>query len=299
MTMARVCQNPRVNLKGQPVRVGDLVHQAERAISPEVIAFYSDTFADRNPVYARDGVAPPLLYHSEVYAHVERWYLRKLVGNLHARQEWLLFAPLRAGSTVLTRSTVSERYRKRDRDFVVNEVDYCDASGRLLVRSRTHQSFLADLPASEGGYVVDRESAGKKERRAVGEGPGPELEPVELEVDLATCWRFSGPARTYHTDRDEAVKFGFPEVVVQGMLSTCLVSQVMGNAHGSGWLAGGRMDVKLVNVLWGGERVRARAKLRGESAEGAYTRREYEVWVEKDDAKRTVVTVGTASALLG
>jgi hypothetical protein len=59
------------------------------------------------------------------------------------------------------------------------------------------------------------------------------------------------------------------------------------------------MDVKLVNVLWGGERVRARAKLRSESAEGSARRREYEVWVEKDDAKRTVVTVGVASALLG
>jgi len=287
-----------VNLKGQPVRVGDLVHQAERAISPQVIAFYCDTFADSNSVYAREGVAPPLLYHSEVYAHLERWYLRNLVGNLHARQEWLLFAPIRAGSTVRTRSTVIERYRKRDRDFVVNEVDYCDESGRLLVRSRTHQSFLAELPQADGAYVVDRASAEKKERRAVGEGDGPELEPVELRVDLATCWRFSGPARNYHTDPDEAKKLGFPDVVVQGMLSTCLASQVMGNAHGMGWLAGGRMDLKLVNVLWGGERVRARAKLRSENAEGAFTRREYEIWVEKDDAKRTIVSVGAASALL-
>ena len=286
-----------MNLKGQPVRVGDLVHTAERAIAPEVIAFYCDTFADRNPVYARESVAPPLLYHSEVYAHIDRWYLKKLVGNLHARQEWQLFAPLRAGSTVRTRSTVIERYRKRDRDFVVNEVDYSDEQGRLLVRSRTHQSFLADLPKADDAYVVDRDSAAKKERRAVGAGDGPELEPVELEVDLATCWRFSGPIANYHTNREEAKKLGFPDVVVQGMLSTCLMSQVMGNAHGLGWLAGGRMDVKLVNVLWGGERVRARAKRLGESAEGSYTRREYEIWVEKDDAKRTVVTVGTASAI--
>ncbi len=162
-----------MNLKGQRVRVGDLVHAAERAISPEVIAFYCDTFADHNPVYARESVAPPLLYHSEVYAHIDRWYLRKLIGNLHARQEWLLFAPLRTGSSVRTRSSVIERYRKRDRDFVVNEVDFCDDSGRLLVRSRTHQSFLADLPEAEGDYVVDRESAAKKQRRAVGEGDGP------------------------------------------------------------------------------------------------------------------------------
>ena len=288
-----------MNLKGQPVRVGDLVHQAERAVSPEVIAFYCDTFRDRNPLYLRDGLAPPLLYHSEVYSHIERWYLRRLVGNLHARQEWLLFAPLRAGTALRTRSTVVERYRKRDRDFVVNEVDYCDGAGRLLVRSRTHQSFLAEQKPDEQAFVVDRESAARKERRPLGEGDGVELEPVELEVDLATCWRFSGPAKNYHTDRDEAVKLGFPEVVVQGMLSTCLVSQVMANAFGLGWLAGGRMDVKLVNVLWGGERVRARGKIRGEEVEGTATRKLVEVWVEKADAARTPVTVGTASALSG
>jgi len=281
------------------VRVGDLVHRAQRAVSPEVVAFYCDTFRDRNPLYQRDGLAPPLLYHSEVYSHIDRWYLKRLVGNLHARQEWQLFAPLRSGSVIDTRSTVVERYRKRDRDFVVNEVDYCDAEGRLLVRSRTHQSFLAEQKPDEQAFVVDRESAARKERRPLGEGDGVELEPVELEVDLATCWRFSGPAKNYHTDRDEAVKLGFPEVVVQGMLSTCLVSQVMANAFGLGWLAGGRMDVKLVNVLWGGERVRARGKIRGEEVEGTATRKLVEVWVEKADAARTPVTVGTASALSG
>jgi acyl dehydratase len=275
--------------------VGDLVHTARRAVSPEIVAFYCDTFRDHNPLY-RDGFAPPLLYHSEVYSHIDRWYLRRLVGNLHARQEWQLFAPLRTGKEIATRSTVVERYRKRDRDFVVNEVDYCDSDGRLLVRSRTHQSFLAaERSASEN--VVDRDTAAKKERAQPGGGGGPELEPVELEVDLATCWRFSGPAKNYHTDRDEARKLGFPDVVVQGMLSTCLVSQLMANAFGMGWLAGGRMDVKLVNVLWGGERVRARGVLGSTEPEGGAQRTSVEVWVEKDDERRTPVVVGSASAL--
>jgi len=286
-----------VNLKGQPLRVGDLVHTARRAVSPEVIAFYCDTFHDHNPLWEK-GFAPPLLYHSEVYSHIDRWYLKRLVGNLHARQEWQLFAPLRSGSELFTRSMVIERYRKRDRDFVVNEVDYCDSSGRLLVRSRTHQSFLAE-ERSASDNVVDRDSAAKKERAPIGEGDGPELEPVELTVDLGTCWRFSGPIKNYHTDRDEARKLGFPDVVVQGMLSTCLVSQLMGNAYGEGWLAGGRMDVKLVNVLWGGETVRARGKVRSVETEGQAQRTNLEVWVEKDDARRTPVVVGTASALSG
>ncbi len=289
-----------MNLLGEPLRVGHLVQTAERRAAPEVVRFYADTFADQHPAYSGESaIAPPLLFHSEVYEHPERWYLKRLVGNLHARQEWLMFAPIPMGAALFTRSTLIDRYRKRNRDYLVNEVDYSDANGRLLVRGRTHQSFLADEPEPRAGFVVDRGSAEqKKVARAVGEGSGPELPPVALEVGLDTCWRFSGPGANYHTDREAARKLGFPDVVVQGMLSTCLVSQLMGNAFGHGWFAGGRMDVKLTNVLWADESVRARAKLLEDVPEGQATRRNAEVWVEKDDAKRTVVLVGTASALL-
>jgi acyl dehydratase len=292
-----------MNLLGQPIRVGDLVHADRHRVTAEVRDFYLGTFHDANPLYASPGpsggapIAPSLLHHSEVYRHVERWYLRNLVGNLHARQEWQLFAPLLVDSELVTRSTVVERYRRRDRDYVVNEVDYCDAAGRLLVRGRTHQSFLAAKSDAESGFVVDRGTAREKERKPVGSAPGPELEAVELAVDRTVCWRFSGPGRNYHTDPDEARKLGFPDIVVQGMLSTCLVDQLMARAFGEGWVRGGRMDVKLVNVLWAGEKVRARGKRLDESAEGSARRVSYEVWVEKDDPERTVVTVGTASAL--
>jgi acyl dehydratase len=292
-----------MNLQGEPIRVGNLVHTAEYDVTPETVGFYADTFDDRNPFYSEDSpfggpIAPPLLFHSDVYRHPERWYLKNLVGNLHARQEWLLFAPLRPGHRVRTRSTVVERYRKRSRDYILNEVDYTDPEGRLLLRGRTHQSFLLETPSTQAGFVVDRSTSRAKERRQPGEGPGEEIVPVELLVDETTCWRFSGPAANYHNDREQARKFGFPEIVVQGMLSTCLVSQLMADAFGRGWFAGGRMQVSLVNVLWAGERIRARGKVLGELPEGGDLRRELEVWVEKDDADRTPVTVGTASALV-
>jgi hypothetical protein len=171
----------------------------------------------------------------------------------------------------------------------VNEVDFCDAAGRLLVRSRTHQSFLADLPSAGGAYVVDRESAAKKEPRAVGEGDGPELEPVELHVDLTTCWRFSGPIKNYHPDRDEAKKLGFPDVVAGNARPASRRGE---GTHGLGWL---RADVWTKPNALAESAARAR-EVAGETPRR--TRREYEIWVEKDDAKRTIVSVGAASALL-
>lgn len=291
-----------MNLQGKPIRVGDVVHRGNHLVTETARDFHLETFGGTSPVFREGGdpaPAPPLLYHSEVYQHVERWYLRNLVGNLHARQEWFLYAPPRVGQSVVTRAMISERYRRRNRDYVVNEVDYCDAEGNLLVRGRTHQSFLVDEPEPQGGFIVDRAKQQAKKRRPVGEGPGRALEPMELLVSEETCWRFSGPGKNYHTDAGEARKLGFPEIVVQGMLATCFVSHLMAREYGSGWLWGGRMDVKLVNVLWAGERVRACAREGEAVREGSGERRTLEVWVEKADPDHTPVIVGSASVLAG
>ena len=110
-----------------------------------------------------------------------------------------------------TRSTIVERYQKRGRDYVVNETDLMDAAdGRLLVRGRTHQSFLP--PKAKGAaaaFVVDRATAQQKEQERAAASrsrprTGPELGAVQKKVDQRRCWMFSGPARTTHTDAEQA-----------------------------------------------------------------------------------------------
>jgi acyl dehydratase len=284
-----------VNLKGEPARVGRHCGANTYAITPELVAFYADALDDRSELFRK--VAPPLLYHSECYRFVLEWYLKNLVGNLHARQDWELFAPIEIGSKVRTRSTIVERYHKRGRDYVVNETDViADADSRLLVRGRTHQSFLPARDAPAVGFVVDAATPGRKpEREPFPTATGRELASVSKLVDARRCWMFSGPGRNYHTDRDAARQLGFPNIVVQGMMTTCFVSQVMQDAFGMGWLEGGRMSVKLVNVLWVDEHVTARARVREETPEGDRVRVGCEVWVDKDDGTR--ILAGTASAL--
>ena len=108
---------------------------------------------------------------------------------------------------------------------------------------------------------------------------------------------FSGPGSNYHTDREQAKKLGFPTIVVQGMMSTCFVSQLMQDHFGEGWLRGGRMSVKLTNVLWVDETVTVHGRIRDEEAEGTRTRVHCEVWVDKTDGTR--ILAGDASALRG
>lgn len=280
------------------VFVGRDMGGREVTLSPRLIERYAAGTGDNHPWYSAaspfDGpIAPALLLHSEVYRDLG-WYLPDgVIGNLHAKQEWELFAPMPSGSAVRTRSTIVDRYRKRQRDYVVNEVLITDVDGRWLQRSRTHQSFPVERPL---GLAVDKSREKQSDRRfEVGSGDGALLGALEKTVDHAMCVAFSGPAKNYHTDPEEARKLGFPDIVVQGMMSICFVSELMTREFGAAWLCGGRLSVNLVNVLWGGESLVVRAQVRDQAPEGERTRVHVDVWCEKPDATRTLV--GTASAL--
>ena len=239
------------------------------------------------------GFAPALVFHSEVYRDLS-WYLPNLIGNLHARQEWELFHPLHPGQIVSSRTTVVERYRKRDRDYVVAEVLLTDDHGRWLQRSRTHQSFLADEPGD--ALVVDREREKRSDRRI--EPPAGEGEAIARPprtITHAMCRAFSGPSRNYHTDVEMARALGFPDIVVQGMMSVCFVADLLTARYGTGFLATGKLDLRLVNVVWPGDAIAAQGRVREVVPEGTSRRALLDVWCAKADG--TVTIVGSASAL--
>jgi acyl dehydratase len=290
-----------MNLIGEPAFVGRHCGSSLYTIEKSTVRFYQDALEDHHPLH--DRFAPPLLYHSECYKFLGEWYLKNLFGNLHGQQDWEMFAPIPIGSKIRSRSTIIDRYQKRGRDWIVNETDLMSAEaedeGKLLVRGRTYQSFLPPKPSKDSGggdFVVDKSTAEKKEPRPpFPTATGPDLDSITRLIDDRRCWMFSGPGKTYHTDRDEAKKLGFPSIVVQGMMSTCFVSQVMQDQFGMGWLQGGKMSVKLTNVLWVDETVTAHARVREEQAEGSKTRVHCDVWVDKDDGVRVIL--GAASAL--
>ncbi|MDG2048699.1 MAG: MaoC/PaaZ C-terminal domain-containing protein [Myxococcota bacterium] len=286
-----------MNLMGQPAHVGRFCGSRTHTITTEVVRFYLDALGGQPERYENN--APPLLHHSECYAFVGEWYLKNLYGNLHAQQDWELFAPIQIGTKVRSVSTIIDRYQKRGRLYVVNETDLFDAQSQaLLIRGRTHQSFLPDgqEAVAKGEFVVDSETAlSKKKRPAFPTAKGPDLPAVQKFVDQRTCWMFSGPGRNYHTDKEEAQKLGFPTIVVQGMMSTCFVSEVMHRAFGPDWLTGGRMSIKLTNVLWVDEEITACGKIKETVPEGNRERVHCEVWVKKNDGTR--IALGHASAL--
>lgn len=282
------------------VYVGRDVPGRALEITPQMVQTFVEGTGDDHPWYRgrspRGGpLAPATLLYSEVFRD-RSWYLPNLYGNLHARQQWESFAPVMVGERVTTRCTVVDRYLRRGRDYVVGELMVLDGDGRLAWRGRTHQSFLID--AEPQGMAVDktREKATGREF-AFPQHDGESVSGSVRRVDEAMCRAFSGPERNYHNDRSKALELGFPEIVVQGMLSVCLVAEMMTRRFGLGFLCSGRMDLKLVNVLWVNEVTSTHGVIFERHAEGRRRRAELEVWCQKADGTKTVV--GTASALEG
>jgi len=290
-----------MNLKGSPAHVGRHCGSNEYEITREGVDFYAEALGEPNPKSRVH--APPLLHHSECYKHLGEWYLKNLFGNLHAQQDWELYQPIPIGSRVRMRSTIIDRFDKRGRNYVVNETACTDASdGRLYVRGRTYQSFLPPRDsAKQGGFVVDEKTASAKSAQAdrppFPTATGRDLAPITKTVDQRRCWMFSGPGRNYHTDKEEAKKLGFPDIVVQGMMSTCFVSELMEREFGQGWLTGGRMSVKLTNVVWVDDVLEVHGRVKQEISEGTQTRVACEVWIDKP-SDGTRVLLGDASALV-
>ena len=124
---------------------------------------------------------------------------------------------------------------------------------------------------------------------------GKTLPRLDKDVTLEMCQKFSGPSKNYHNDIEEARKLGFPDIVVQGMMSLCFLSEMMTRRFGEGWYVGGRMNVNLVNVVWLNDKLTCRGFVRELTPEGSRQRAHLQVWCEKADG--TKVVVGTASAL--
>ncbi len=272
----------------------------EYEITPELVAEYSAGLDDHNAWYSGapalgGAVAPALILHSEVY-RFGRWYLPNIWGNLHAKQEWELYAPIMVSDNVSTRATIVDRYVKRSRDYVVNEAQIFSNDGRLLCRGRTHQSFVKEV--DENAMAVDKEREKRADRTFETNGASyeEEIEPLDKRVSIEMCKTFS-PGTNYHNDADEAKKLGFPDIVVQGMMPICFMSEFMTRRFGEGWFAGGRMSVNLVNVLWGADGgVTCRGRVREYVPEGARRRAHCDVWAEKADG--TKIIAGTASAVV-
>ena len=266
-------------------------------ITDEMVQHYIKGLDAPNPWYTAASpfgapVAPVIVYQ-QADSEFKGWYLDNLFGNLWRRQEWEIYAPTRVGQLLKITARVADRYRRRDRDVVAQEMWVRDEAGNLIVRSVHHQSFLAE---QRGGEVALRDPASKEGAR---EGGDPAGEPLSLELRKTftpeMCNEFFYRSRNYHNDKTASKELGFADTVIGGRMTLSCVSELLTRHFGRGFYLGGRLDVKFTNVLWPNEPFVTRGIITGRRSEGGQTHADVTVYCEKTDG--TKIIVATASAL--
>jgi hypothetical protein len=148
----------------------------ELTVTDEMVQHYIKGLDEPNPWYTAaspfGGPVAPAIVFQQADSEFKGWYLDNLFGNLWRRQEWEIYAPTHVGQVLRCSARVAERYRRRDRDVVAQEMWVRDEAGTLIARSVHHQSFLAEQTAGE---VALRDPASKEGAQRAAEPSGEPL----------------------------------------------------------------------------------------------------------------------------
>jgi hypothetical protein len=271
----------------------------ELTVTDEMVQHYIKGLDAPNPWYTATspfgGPVAPVIVFQQADSQFKGWYLDNLFGNLWRRQEWEIHAPTRVGQVLRCSAQVVDRYRRRDRDVVAQEMWVRDEAGNLIARSIHHQSFMAEQTSGE---VALRDPISKEGAR---QGSEPSGEPLSLELRKTfspeMCDEFFYRNRNYHNDKDASKELGFQDTVIGGRMTISCVTELLTRHFGRGFYLGGRLDVKFTNVLWPNEPFTTRGIITGRRVENGQTRADVRVYCEKADG--TKVIVADASALEG
>ena len=101
--------------------------------------------------------------------------------------------------------------------------------------------------------------------------------------------------KSIHTDESWARQRGFRAPLVQAMMSTAYVSEMMTRFLGAGFVKGGAMSMAFTRPVYAGDRLTVHGVVKERRQEQGATRVVVEVWCENQHGEKTAV--GTASGL--
>jgi hypothetical protein len=109
------------------------------------------------------------------------------------------------------------------------------------------------------------------------------------------------PERNIHSDEAAAEREGLPAPVGSAPQFFAMLHRMMLSSFGAGWVAGGKMSVKMIKPVYPTDFTTGKGHVSGLTLEAqpsgpARVRAHCDVWVERRNG--TKVMVGTASALL-
>ena len=212
-------------------------------------------------------------------------------GELWVRQEWHFNRQLHLGQRFAVSARVADVYRRKDRTVVATEHLIARDDGTVAARSVHHNSFLLGQTGGEAKLPdPNRQRPGPRHPEPCGELIGASDHVITLEM----CRRFYADDPNYHTDRSAAMDLGFTEVVVGAGMTMAYLSDLMTARFGKGWIEGGSMDLKFINVLHPEEPFTCKGIITGHSTEDGRVRVQVVLSASKRDGPKIIA--GTASA---
>ena len=104
------------------------------------------------------------------------------------------------------------------------------------------------------------------------------------------------PHKNLHTDIDRAHEAGLPDLIASGNQSVGILVALLMRIFGPAWLTSGILDIKVINSVYVGDTVRAKATLKSRRQEADIAEFILDAWCENQHG--TTLITGTASCRL-
>lgn len=263
-------------------------------VTEEDVVRWSRIHDDFNPWYGGSSpwgypVAPPSILYYPSQMFLGRYLIGKTAAATRmggfARYSLECLGPIPIGKPLIVTGEVFEKFSRRGRGYVQYQLE-ATVDGRMV--QRHWKSWAFGLTDEEADRFPEKLT---DPRDDVTGDTIEELEPLRFDVRIDRMAEFEGPGeRNSHTDPEVARQAGGQPPLTQGAISFGVLSRMLTDRFGAGYLEGGALDVRFVDRVYAGDVLVARGEIA--SRESGLVR--LRVWAEKDDGSR--VTVGTARA---
>jgi acyl dehydratase len=213
-----------------------------------------------------DRLAPSGMVLKELMWLYQTQYDRSRVRGFHQHEDFTFHAPVPAGVELVLTGRNTEKFTKRGKGYFRHVSEARDRQGRLYISqinteiidlSRLGVPDDADTRESRRFSMAWDEAAPVSASLASVARPGTGLLASDTSVDRAQMAVFSGFADEFvnlHTNRAVAVEMGFPDVVVQGLMNVCWLSENLTRWAGPAWLSSGSMSASFLKPMLAGQR---------------------------------------------
>ena len=97
------------------------------------------------------------------------------------------------------------------------------------------------------------------------------------------------PEKSIYRNVEYARQKGMPGILIAGVLTMSLISEMLQKAFGERWVKGGKLSVTFINMAFSGDVVTAKAVVKERAPEDPPEYLPLEVWMENQRGEKTVV----------